>query len=163
VRTLFSRTLPPAEALRILNDNLIARYPSGSHIAVAYCRIDTRDGSGILANGGMPFPFLIHNGVLRRLEARGVPLGLLEGIRYDELRFQMEPGDTLILASDGATDALNREGAFYDGDRFADSICRHSVKEIPELLRDAHAELREFIDGADLSDDITILALRRRK
>jgi serine phosphatase RsbU (regulator of sigma subunit) len=163
VRALFSRTLLPAEALRILNDNLVARYPSGNYIAVTYCRIDIRDGSGIVANGGMPFPFLIHDGVLNRLEARGVPLGLLEGIRYDELRFQLEPGDTLILASDGTADALNKEGAFYDADRFADSICRHSAKEIPEFLRDVHAELRQFIDGAELSDDITILALRRRK
>jgi serine phosphatase RsbU (regulator of sigma subunit) len=162
-RALFSRTLLPAEALRILNDNLVARYSSANYIAVSYCRIDIRDGSGILANGGMPFPFLIHNGVLNRLEARGVPLGLLEGTHYDELRFQLEPGDTLILASDGTTDALNKEGAFYDADRFADSIRKYRAKEIPEFLRGLHAELRQFIDGAELSDDITILALRRRK
>jgi len=162
VRTLFPRTLSPAEALRILNDNLVARYPSGSYIAVAYCRLDIRDGSGVLSNGGMPFPFLIHDGVLKRLEVRGVPLGLLEGSRYDELKFQLEPGDTLILASDGITDALNADGAFYDADRFVDSIRRHGAKEIPEFLKDLHAELRQFIVGAELSDDVTILALRRR-
>jgi phosphoserine phosphatase RsbU/P len=163
LRTLFSGMPAPAEALKILNDNLIARYQSANYIAVAYCRIDIRNGFGILANGGMPYPFLIHDGIINRLEVPGVPLGLLEGTRYEELKFQLEPGDTLILASDGTTDALNKEGIFYDADRFTDSIRRHVAKEIPEFLKDLNAELRQFIGDAELNDDITILALRRRK
>jgi phosphoserine phosphatase RsbU/P len=163
VRTLFSGTPAPAEALKILNDSLVARYQSGNYIAVTYCRIDIRDGSGVLANGGMPFPFLIHEGVLSRLEIPGVPLGLLEETQYEELKFQLDPGDTLILASDGTTDALNKEGAFYDADRLADSIRKHFAKEIPVFLKDLHAELLQFIEGVELNDDVTIIALRRRK
>ena len=48
------------QALEILNNNLVARYRSGNYIAMTYCTIDPTDGSAILANGGMPFPFLVH-------------------------------------------------------------------------------------------------------
>jgi len=163
LRTLLPRMPSPAEALKILNDSLIARYQSANYIAVAYCQIDIENGMGVLANGGMPYPFLIHDGIMRRLEIPGVPLGLLEGISYDELKFQLSTGDTLILISDGATDALNKQDVFYDEDRLTESIRRHFTKKIPEFLKGVHAELRQFIGDAELNDDITIIALRRLK
>lgn len=162
LQTLFPGMPPPAKALQILNNKLLARYHSGNYIAVAYCCINIADGSGILANGGMPFPFLIHNGNITRLELPGVPLGLLEEASYDELKFQMDPGDTLILSSDGVADALNRGGSFYDMDRFINSIRRHSTEEVPELLKNLHSELRQFIGDTDIGDDVTIIALRRQ-
>jgi sigma-B regulation protein RsbU (phosphoserine phosphatase) len=153
----------PAEALKILNNNLVARYQSGNYIAVEYCRVDLASGSGILANGGMPFPFLVRGDVIARLEMPGVPLGLLEATSYGELEFRLEPGDTLILASDGTTDALNMGGEFYDVERFAESIRRHFAKDISECLKNLYLELRQFVGNAELSDDVTIIALRRQK
>jgi sigma-B regulation protein RsbU (phosphoserine phosphatase) len=110
----------------------------------------------------MPFPFLIHNKKITRLELPGVPLGLLEEAAYDELQFQIDPGDTLILFSDGVADALDRGGDFYDMNRFLDSIHRHSTEAVPELLKNLYAELRQFIGEAEISDDVTIIALRRK-
>jgi sigma-B regulation protein RsbU (phosphoserine phosphatase) len=162
LQTLFSGMPPPAKALQILNNKLLTRYHSGNYIAVAYCCINIADGSGILANGGMPFPFLIHNGNITRLELPGVPLGLLEEASYEELKFQIDPGDTLILSSDGVADALNRGGSFYDMDRFIDSIRRHSTEEVLELLKNLHSELRQFTGDTDIGDDVTLIALRRQ-
>jgi serine phosphatase RsbU (regulator of sigma subunit) len=162
LQTLFRSGLSPAKILEILNARLLARYQSGNYIAFTYCRID-EDGAGVLANGGMPFPVLFHEGRLTRLELPGVPLGLLEENVYDELRFQLDPGDTLILASDGVFDALNKGGNFFDSERFMDSIRKHGSKETPELLRHLYSDIRQFIGNAEISDDITILGLRRRK
>jgi sigma-B regulation protein RsbU (phosphoserine phosphatase) len=111
----------------------------------------------------MPFPFLVRGSSVTRLKLPGVPLGLMEGISYEELKFHLDPGDTLILASDGTTEALNTEGAFYDIDRFTESVSRHSDKDVPEFLRSLHTELLSFIGSAELSDDITLVALRRKK
>ena len=99
LRTLFARMPYPGEALKILNDNLVSRYQSVNYIAVAYCRVNMRNGSVVMANGGMPFPFLIQGDNITRLEIPGVPLGLLEGMSYKEIEFQLEPGDTLLLTS----------------------------------------------------------------
>ena len=162
LQTLFPNMHLPAKALGILNEKLISRYSSGNYISVAYCRINTENGSGILANSGMPFPFLVRDGSVTRLELPGVPLGLLEEAFYDELKFQMDPGDTLILFSDGVSDALNQAGDFYDMDRFIDSIRRHSSEEVPELLKNLHSEMLQFIGEAEISDDVTIIALRRQ-
>jgi serine phosphatase RsbU (regulator of sigma subunit) len=161
LQTLFSQPFSPAEALSVLNTNLVARYSSGNYIAVAYCRVDLADGSGILANGGMPFPFLVRGGQVAPLKVSGVPLGLLEGTRYQELQFQLEPGDTLIFSSDGTTDALNAQGELYEAERFIESIRRHSDGGLPGLIQGLRSDLFEFIGNAELSDDITIVALRR--
>ncbi len=163
LRTLFSGMPPPAEALRILNNSLVARYQSSNYIAVEYCRIDLATGSGILANGGMPFPLLVHGDAINRLEIGGIPLGLLEETSYEEMEFRLEPGDALILTSDGTTDALNTEGEFYGAERFIESIRRHFAEDVTESLNNLHLELRRFIGNADLSDDVTIIALRRQK
>jgi sigma-B regulation protein RsbU (phosphoserine phosphatase) len=162
LQTLFRSGLSPAKILETLNASLLARYQSGNYIAFAYCCIDEY-GSGVLANGGMPFPFLLHEGKLTRLGLPGVPLGLLEDSTYDELMFRMDPGDTLILASDGVFDALNTGGSFFDLDRFMASIQKHSSKETPDFLKQLYADIRQFIGNAEISDDITILGLRRRK
>jgi serine phosphatase RsbU (regulator of sigma subunit) len=163
LRALFSRPHSPAEALEFLNNNLVARYQSGNYIAVTYCRVDPADGSAILANGGMPFPFLVRSDSACRLQLPGVPLGLLEGTKYDELRFRLEPGDTLVLASDGALEALNADGVFYDIGRFTDSIQRNAGKSTGDLLKSVYEEIRQFVGSAELSDDVTLIALRRNK
>ena len=111
----------------------------------------------------MPFPFLVRGNIVTRLQLPGVPLGLLEETSYTEMSFQLEPGDTLILTSDGAMDALNAEGHFYDNYRITESIGRHSNKEVRGFLSSVYSELRQFIGEAELSDDITVLALRRKK
>ncbi len=162
---LFSGTPSPAEALGVLNNNLLARYRSGNYIAVAYCRIHPADGSGILANGGMPFPFLVRGNDVGRLKLPGMPLGLMEGVSYQELSFQLDPGDTLLLASDGAMDALNPEGDFYDIDRFTDSVYRHAGKDpdVAAFLKSLYSDLLHFVGDAELNDDITLIALRRKQ
>jgi serine phosphatase RsbU (regulator of sigma subunit) len=162
LQTLFSHPLSPAEKLSALNSSLVARYPSSNYIAVAYCRIDLASGTGMLANGGMPFPLLVHDGSIRCLRASGTPLGLLESSSYDEIEFQLEPGDMLVLASDGTTDALDSEGNLYD-QKFIESIGRHSSEKLPDFVHSLHSELCAFAAGSELSDDVTIVVLRRTK
>jgi phosphoserine phosphatase RsbU/P len=163
LQTVFSNMLSPAKALKLLNNNLIARYQSNNYISVTYCQIELATGSGILANAGMPFPFLVRSDSVTRLELPGVPLGLMEEIEYDELKFRLEPGDTLILVSDGTTEAMNIKSEFYDVGRFIESIRRNSQKEASELLMGLHSELRQFIGDAEFSDDITAIALSRKR
>jgi phosphoserine phosphatase RsbU/P len=163
LRALFPGSRPPAEALEFLNSNLVARYQSGNYIAVAYCQLNLQDGSGILANGGMPFPLLVQGNAVTRLIVPGVPLGLLEGTGYTPIEFHLDPGDTLVFFSDGATDALNRDEHFYDINRFTESIQRHSVKDVAGMLSSAYSDVLDFIGSAELSDDITLIALRRTK
>jgi len=161
LRTLFTQSLAPGEILDRANASLLARYQVSNYIAVASVRIDLRRGAGAVANGGMPFPYLLRGGRVSRLEASGVPLGLLEEATYDEALLRMEPGDLLVLASDGVTDACDPEDRMYDETRFVECIQRHASDNAARVTESLYQAIRDFTHDADVRDDITILALKR--
>jgi serine phosphatase RsbU (regulator of sigma subunit) len=161
LRTLFAQSISPGEILGRANSSLITRYQVSNFIAVACLQIQPRGGACVLANGGMPFPYLVRRGEVTRLQLSGVPLGLLEGTLYDELPFQLEEGDLLVLASDGATDAVDPAGKMYEEHRFIESIRRHASEGTKQFTQSLYQAICEFTRSADVHDDITILALRR--
>ncbi|HYK87931.1 MAG TPA: SpoIIE family protein phosphatase [Acidobacteriota bacterium] len=163
VRSLFARSMSPGEILSFLNINLMARYQVSNYIAVTYLRLNLDDGTGLVANGGMPYPYLVKGGAVTRVEVSGIPLGLMEGVSYDEVPIKIEKGDILILSSDGTTDAVNPDGQMYDVDRFMEAIRMHSLKEISCVVKSLYQEVSGFASHAEVSDDVTILALRRRR
>jgi len=161
MRTLFAQSMEPAEMLSLLNSNLISRYQANNHIAVACLQLNLEEGEVIIANGGMPFPYLVRGEQVTRIAAAGVPLGLMEEAVYDEHTFQLEKGDLLLLTSDGTTDAVSPEGELYDSLRLTESIRRHSSEKATELLVTLCSRIVNFSRDTDLDDDITLIALRR--
>jgi len=162
LRTLLPQSMSPSEMLARLNQNLIARYQENNFVAIAYLQLDLANGNGILANAGMPFPYLLRQGEVTRIQIPGVPLGLMESTSYDEMRIHLDTGDTLILASDGTTDAVDPLGRMYDRERLLDCIRRHSDKDPAPLAADLYREVIEFAGGTEAGDDITIIAIKRR-
>jgi serine phosphatase RsbU (regulator of sigma subunit) len=158
---LFAQFLSPGEMLARANASLLARYPVSNYIAVTCMRLEPRSGDCILANSGMPFPYLVRGGEVTRLRAAGVPLGLVEDSGYDELAFSLHKGDLLVLASDGVTDAMNPDGSMYEDQRFTDSIRRHAEESAAQFAKDLYMDICNFAQDGDVHDDITILALRR--
>jgi len=161
LRTLFTQALSPAGILTRANSNLMARYQVNNYITVACMSVDRATGSCVLANSGMPFPYLLRGGDLMRLEASGVPLGLFEGTLYEEIPFRLEKGDLLVMASDGATDATDPGGQMYEDSRFAGAILRHASEDASLCAKNLHREICDFTHNAEVHDDITILALKR--
>ena len=161
LRTLLAHPLPPAETLKFLNSSLIERYQVSNYIAVANLCLDLRDGSGFLANGGMPYPYLVREGDVFQLPVPGVPLGLLDDAHYEPLAVRLDKGDMLVLASDGATDAVNAEGRMYDETRLRESLRRHCGAQAAGFLKGVYREIEQYIGDAELRDDITLVAVRR--
>ncbi len=161
LQTLFSSPSPPEEKLGVLNRSLLARYPAQNYIAVCCLQLNLEDGTGHLANAGMPYPYLIRNGQVSQLKASGVPLGLFEDTSYDRHYIQLAKGDSLVLASDGVTDALDADQHLYDHERLIQSLSRHCRLEVAGFVKDTYADVMEFAGSAEPNDDITIVALRR--
>ncbi len=161
LRTLLAHPLPPAETLKFLNSSLIERYQVSNYIAVANLCLDLRHGSGFLANGGMPYPYLVRGGDVFQLPVPGVPLGLLEESHYEPIAVRLDKGDMLVLASDGATDAVNAEGRMYDEGRLRDSLRRHCGDQTAGFLKLVYRDIEDYIGDAELRDDITLVAVRR--
>jgi serine phosphatase RsbU (regulator of sigma subunit) len=167
LRTLLAHPLPPAETLTFLNSSLIERYKVSNYIAVADLCLNLRDGTGFLANGGMPYPYLVRQAGVFQLPVPGVPLGLLEDSRYEPIAVRLDKGDMLVLASDGATDAVNAEGTIYDEVRLRDSLSRHCSSETADCLKsvyqdiEAHSRARCSIPEDEDSSELLSRAFRQ--
>jgi sigma-B regulation protein RsbU (phosphoserine phosphatase) len=158
---LFAAGLSPGKMLERANRSLITRYPAKNYVAVACVSIERRSGKCILANSGMPFPYLVRNGEVSRLNAAGVPLGLLEESVYDELSFVLEKGDMLVMASDGVQDAMDPDDRMYEEQRFMEVLRRHADRDVAMLTKELVRDIADFTRNGDLHDDVTIVALHR--
>jgi len=145
-----------------VNRFLIERARGEKYATVFYCTVN-RDGELRWSNAGHPKPFLVRgNAEVSCLESTGLPLGMLDLASYEVKQIQLQPGDKVVLYSDGLSEAESADGEFFD------------KKGLPEVLRanaslpckEFHAKLLEavedFSEGAELSDDITMLVLEYR-
>ena len=111
--------------------------------------------------GHTPFLYIGHGGV--RLEkATGVPLGLFPDSRYPSGRLTLEPGESLLICTDGVTEAQNVCQQEYSIHRLA-GVARwnHDVGPAP-LIEECVKDLQSFTGKTPLSDDVTLLSIRRR-
>lgn len=161
IRSLLAQSTPPAEVLGFLNRSLLARRQGGNYIAAACLCVDVPQGSMLVANAGMPFPYLARGGTLARIPVAGVPLGLMEEAIYQEAEERLEKGDTLLLVSDGVLDAVNPDGEAYDPGRVERAILDHVAGELPSCVQRIHHAVLEFVGDAEVPDDMTIIGLRR--
>ena len=112
-------------------------------------------------NAGHNPQFLLRaGGGIERLDATGLPVGLLPGHGFEERHVQVEPGDLLFLYTDGAVEAPNESGDFFDADRLQQALVAASAEGIDEVLVSVERAIRTFRGPADPADDATMLALR---
>jgi len=166
LRTLLAEPKPPKDSLTFLNSNLIGRTREASYIAVAFLRLELQTGCLTFSNGGLPYPYCVGVGpdgdpAVKRLELPGIPLGLFDDGDYHEMRAALEPGELLVVASDGCTEAENAEGEPFGDERFVACVQRHQDRNLDHLVRALYEEVCEFMQGNELRDDMTILAIRR--
>ncbi len=97
-----------------INRFLIERARGEKYATVVYCTVD-RSGELRWSNAGHPKPVLVRaNGELQLLESTGMPIGMLDIATYEVKSIQLQPGDKLVLFSDGLSEAANAEGEFFD-------------------------------------------------
>ena len=161
LRTLARQCETPDEILRRLNDELEAQNPRAMFVTMV-C-LDVRGGVITGANGGHDASLLVgSNGTRPVFASTGTVLGLFPDQQFTSETVEMAPGDTLVLSTDGVSEAANPAGAFFGDERlhacFAEAAGPTAAESVERLL----GSVRAFAAGAPPSDDITILALRRR-
>jgi phosphoserine phosphatase RsbU/P len=153
----------PAATLRKLNDELALDNDSTMFVTLLCAVVDLRDGSMRYACGGHNLPFLISpDGEVRQVRRlKGVPVGAMEEMLFEEGTESMRPGDVFFLYTDGVTEAMNGAGDLFGDDRLDDWLKRYAdtcgMKELVKGVRDT---VDSFADGAEQSDDLTLMAFR---
>jgi sigma-B regulation protein RsbU (phosphoserine phosphatase) len=150
-------------AIELTNDYIANTHNSASMFATLFFGVlDPANGSLLFVNGGHEFPLLVSStGIKERLAATGPLVGIIPGAHFDIGEVSIQPGDTLLAFTDGVTEALNASGVFFGRERLY-ALLSQGFSSAAELLDCILASLQEYIRGADPSDDITLLAVRRQ-
>src|SRR5215203_679400 len=150
----------PGEVLERVNEALVARIPANMFVTCFYAILDPGSGSLTYANAGHDQPYLHRNGEAEELRARGMPLGLMPGMSYEEKETILQSGEAALLYSDGLVEAHDPQGGMFGFPKLRALVAEHGEKRsLGDLLLE---ELYSFVgEGWEQEDDITLLTLRR--
>jgi serine phosphatase RsbU (regulator of sigma subunit) len=99
---------------------------------------------------------------LLMLESTGLPLGMLDVAPYETKQMRLQPGDKIVLYSDGLSEAENAEGEFFDKKGLEETLRAHAALPCTEFHAKLVEAVEDFSEGAELSDDITMLVFEYR-
>ena len=146
--------------LRRVNEALFPNIPANMFVTCFYAIFDPKSGLLSYANAGHDLPYLWHGGEIEELKARGMPLGLIPGMSYEEKEGALEAGEAALFYSDGLVEAHDPKDEMFGFPRLRELIAEHGEeRSLGNFLLE---ELYSFVgDGWEQEDDITLLTLRR--
>ena len=153
----------PREVLAQVNEALLARIPLNMFVTCFYAVLEPKSGSLNYANAGHDLPYLWHGGgEAEELRARGMPLGLMPGMSYEEKEITLQRGESVLFYSDGLVEAHDPKGEMFGFPRLRALVAEHGAEEERSLGDLLMKELYSFVgEGWEQEDDITLLTLRR--
>ena len=153
--------LTPGQVLEEANEVLCTYLPPNMFVTCFYAILDPESATLRYANAGHDLPYLWHSGECEELRARGMPLGLMPGMSYEEKEIGLQEGDAALLYTDGLVEAHDPQREMFGFPRLRALVSEHAAEErsLGETLLE---ELYTFVgDGWKQEDDITLLTLRR--
>jgi anti-sigma regulatory factor (Ser/Thr protein kinase) len=160
LRAFAQQSTSPGTVLRQVNEHLHPDMPEKMFVTCFYGVLDPRSGAFRFANAGHDVPYLKTADGCVELRARGMPLGLMPGMAYEEKQWDFRPGDSLLLHSDGIVEAHNRAREMFGFDELKAAVGRHpgGAEVMTRVLADV---LRHTGPDAEQEDDITMVTVQR--
>jgi serine phosphatase RsbU (regulator of sigma subunit) len=148
-------------AITLVNNYICQVHESAMFATLFFGILDTHSGELDYINGGHDYPYLLRGGVVQsKLKPTGPAVGVIEGAAYTPKTLPFQEGDTLVLYSDGITDALNTAGESLEREGWLDFL----EKPVPAgqaLIAHLTDNVLEFIGEAPQYDDISLLIVQR--
>jgi phosphoserine phosphatase RsbU/P len=153
---------PPAEMLAMLNNRLFGARLESRFIALIFAVYDAGSRRLTFANAGSPYPRLMRDGNVQELRIEGVPLGLFPENQYDETSVELQPGDTVLFASDGILESENYDKEEFGAERLAAVLRTVTPEESAGDVANRVLNATDEFSGAGVAphDDRTLLVLR---
>jgi serine phosphatase RsbU (regulator of sigma subunit)/anti-sigma regulatory factor (Ser/Thr protein kinase) len=160
LRASAQRLVEPGEVLERVNEHLCPDMPEKMFVTCLYGVLDPESGHFRFANAGHDLPYVKTAEGSKELRARGMPLGLMPGMRYEEKETVLQPGESLLLHSDGVVEAHDPNGAMFSFPRLKQAVADYpgGGELIDRVLVDLHAHLGPDVEQ---EDDITMVTLQR--
>jgi phosphoserine phosphatase RsbU/P len=151
-----------ASVMTRLNRLTSANCPANRFITVFFCILDGETGELTFCNAGHNPPLIIRaSGDAEQLEGGGPVIGILPSIEYREYRVSMQEGDTLVIYSDGVTEASDASDEEFETDRLAACVRRSRHLPASQIVDEIRRAVLAHAAGAPQSDDITVIVARR--
>jgi serine phosphatase RsbU (regulator of sigma subunit)/predicted ester cyclase len=153
-------TSSPGDVLSRVNDALVTDIPPNMFVTCFYGVLDPNSATMSYANAGHDLPYRRHGGDAEELRARGMPLGLMPGIGYEEYETVLEASESVLFYSDGLVEAHDPKGEMFGFPRLRALVAEHAEeRSLEDFLLE---ELYSFVgEGWEQEDDITLLTLER--
>jgi len=160
LRAFAMRLVEPGVVLESVNEHLFPDMPAKMFVTCLYGVLDPASGLLRFANAGHDVPYLKTADGVVELRARGMPLGLMLGMEYEEREMVLAPGDGVLLHSDGIVEAHAPDREMYGFPRLKAAVAKGAGGQA--LIDLVLAELALFVGpGAEQEDDIMMLTLER--
>jgi sigma-B regulation protein RsbU (phosphoserine phosphatase) len=162
IRAEARRSPSPREVLLNVHRLLLEVSQAGKFVTVFYGVLDPSQGAFRYARAGHDRPLRISpgSGECEMLGGDGMLLGLIEEVLLEELDVKLNPGDLLVLYTDGVTDANSPQGELFGMERLRETVCAAGEQSAQGLCDSVFARLEEFQGGGAQFDDIALLIAR---
>ena len=160
LRAVAQTSNSPGEVLRRANDPLVAEIPANMFVTCFYAILEPESGRLSYANAGHDLPYVRHGSDAEELRARGMPLGLMPGMNYEEKEIILQVGESALFYSDGLVEAPDTHGEMFGFPKLRALIAEHGEEQaLGDFLLE---ELYTFVgEGWEQEDDITLVTLER--
>jgi serine phosphatase RsbU (regulator of sigma subunit)/putative methionine-R-sulfoxide reductase with GAF domain len=167
-RTLIrATTVPgrsPLEIMNRVNAQLAKENQASLFVTMILGIVDTTTGRMVYGQGGHNPPILVPaQGKPTYEPAGGMPLGVFEDAKFGERELQLKPGETLLVYTDGVTEAMNEAKDLFGEDRLEKAVTGVASLSSEKIAERVIEQVEGFVLEAERSDDITLLAIQRRK
>lgn len=152
----------PAEAVEKANNQLCEHNTAMMFVTVWIAVIEISTGKGTAVNAGHEKPVLCRSGKMFEIldYEHDVFLGVVQGMAYTPREFELHPGDTLFVYTDGVVEATNDADMQYGEERLVRALNSNPDSAPEELISEVHWRVNEFVGDAPQFDDITMLCLK---
>lgn len=162
VRVMAEQPPDVADLMNRLNRITVANCPSNRFISFFFSVLDPRTGELVYSNAGHNPPLLIRSdGRVEYLEGGGIILGIFDDARYESRTCRMDPGDVVLLYSDGVTEATNAANEEFEEERLIEVLLANRDKSAQEIISAVTSAVAAFASGAPSADDLTLVAAKR--
>ena len=144
---------------RYLADNI----PTNRFVTLFYAELDPESGALSFLNAGHNPPLIVHAaGTVEQLASGGLPLGIKRDAEYREGRTRLQPGDVLVIYSDGVTEAVSPTGEEFGPTRLYEVVSRNVEASAAGIRDRIESSLTKFAQGTSAADDITLVIVKRQ-
>ena len=160
LRILAPKRSTPAELMQALNEALLERKVDAQYATLSLLLWNSVKRTFTIAAAGTLPPLVLRDGGILDFAITGVPIGLLDDRTYEQVECAAQPGDVVVLYSDGVEDQLSASGGDYGRERLQKVLLANSAEKPSVLIARVFEDIDKFRGSVVLTDDQSIVAMR---